>query len=243
MSDEDTRSWVFVGGLPFELTEGDVICVFSQYGEVAEINLVRDRETGKSRGFGFVKYEDSRSCELAVDNLSAATIVGRKITVDYSKNAQAIKKKRPLPPLTQEPEDSAQTRLLPIQDIRFDRGDEKAEADVGDRHGNEVVKYRRRDSSEESRHNRSRHFSRSKHRDSRTERDRDRDRYHSRSPSSERRSHRRHRSRSHSPRRHKKSSHSRSSPKERRRKKEKKSRHRRSSSSERSHHRKHKRHH
>jgi RNA-binding motif X-linked protein 2 len=40
---------VFIGGLPYELTEGDVICVFSQYGEVVHINLIRDHTTGKSR--------------------------------------------------------------------------------------------------------------------------------------------------------------------------------------------------
>jgi hypothetical protein len=42
-------AWVFIGGLPYELTEGDVICVFSQYGEVVHINLIRDHTTGKSR--------------------------------------------------------------------------------------------------------------------------------------------------------------------------------------------------
>lgn len=242
MSDEGTESWVFVGGLPFELTEGDVICVFSQYGEVAEINLVRDRETGKSRGFGFVKYEDPRSCELAVDNFCGATIVGRKITVDYSKNAQAIKKKRPLPAIPQEPvEASTKERLLPIQDIRFDRGDEKIEPKE-DRPRNELVRYRRRSPSQDSYHERDhRLHSRSDHKHSRLVYHEGRDR------PLERRSHREHRSRSRSrsPRRHKKSSRHRSSSRDRRRKKEKKSRHRRSSSSSerRSHHRKHSRHH
>lgn len=40
----------------------------SQYGEVEDINLAREEDTGKSRGFAFVKYEDARSCVLAVDN-------------------------------------------------------------------------------------------------------------------------------------------------------------------------------
>lgn len=95
MSDEDTKSSIYAGGLPYELTEGDIVCVFSQYGEIFEISLSRDRETGKSRGFCFIKYEDSRSCELAVDNLHGATIVGRKIKVSYANNTNAIKATRP----------------------------------------------------------------------------------------------------------------------------------------------------
>ncbi|RXG73026.1 RNA-binding motif protein, X-linked 2 [Armadillidium vulgare] len=63
-------AWIFFGGLNYDLTEGDVICVFSQYGEVANINLIRDHKTGKSKGFGFLCYEDQRSTILAVDNLN-----------------------------------------------------------------------------------------------------------------------------------------------------------------------------
>jgi RNA-binding motif protein, X-linked 2 len=62
-------AWVYVGNLDHALTEGDVICVLSQYGEIEDIHLVRDENTGKSRGFAFIKYEDARSCVLAVDNL------------------------------------------------------------------------------------------------------------------------------------------------------------------------------
>ena len=76
-------AWIYIGNLPLELTEGDVLCIISQYGEVEDINLVRDETTGKSRGFGFVKYEDARSCVLAVDNFSGSKILGRSIRVDH----------------------------------------------------------------------------------------------------------------------------------------------------------------
>ncbi len=76
-------AWVFVGGLPYELTEGDVVAVFSQYGEIVHINLVRDHGTGKSRGFGFVCYEDQRSTVLAVDNLNGIRLCKRTIRVDH----------------------------------------------------------------------------------------------------------------------------------------------------------------
>ncbi|XP_060941805.1 RNA-binding motif protein, X-linked 2 [Limanda limanda] len=79
-------AWIFVGGFPFELTEGDIICVFSQYGEVVNINLVRDKKTGKSKGFCFICYEDQRSTVLAVDNFNGIKIKGRTIRVDHVKD-------------------------------------------------------------------------------------------------------------------------------------------------------------
>ncbi|NXR50626.1 RBMX2 protein, partial [Hippolais icterina] len=79
-------AWIFVGGLHYELTEGDVICVFSQYGEVVNINLVRDKRTGKSKGFCFLCYEDQRSTILAVDNFNGIKIKGRTIRVDHVAN-------------------------------------------------------------------------------------------------------------------------------------------------------------
>lgn len=76
-------AWIFVGGLPYDLTEGDIICVFSQYGEVVNLNLVRDKATGKSKGFCFLCYEDQRSTVLAVDNLNGIKLLNRTIRVDH----------------------------------------------------------------------------------------------------------------------------------------------------------------
>ncbi|XP_075913208.1 RNA-binding motif protein, X-linked 2 [Petromyzon marinus] len=76
-------AWVFVGGLPYELSEGDIICIFSQYGEVVNLNLVRDKATGKSKGFAFICYEDQRSTNLAVDNFNGIKIKGRTLRVDH----------------------------------------------------------------------------------------------------------------------------------------------------------------
>lgn len=58
-------AYVFVSGLDFDMTEGDIICVFSQFGEIVDVNLVRDKKTGKSRGFCFLAFEDQRSTILA----------------------------------------------------------------------------------------------------------------------------------------------------------------------------------
>ncbi|TKY56459.1 Zinc finger CCCH domain-containing protein 42 [Spatholobus suberectus] len=76
-------AYIFVGGIPFDLTEGDLLAVFAQYGEVVDVNLVRDKGTGKSKGFAFLAYEDQRSTILAVDNLNGAQVLGRVIRVDH----------------------------------------------------------------------------------------------------------------------------------------------------------------
>ena len=67
-------AWIYVGSLDFKLTEGDVVAVVSQYGNIEDINLVRDELSGKSKGFAFCKYEDAQSCVLAVDNLCGYSV-------------------------------------------------------------------------------------------------------------------------------------------------------------------------
>lgn len=84
-ADYRDTAYIYIGGLPFELSEGDVITIFSQFGEPTYINLVRDKETGKSRGFAFLKYEDQRSTDLAVDNLGGTVIMGRTLKVDHTR--------------------------------------------------------------------------------------------------------------------------------------------------------------
>ena len=51
-------AYIFIGGLNFSMNEGDIIIVFSQFGEVVDCRLRRDKTSGKSLGFAFVAYED-----------------------------------------------------------------------------------------------------------------------------------------------------------------------------------------
>lgn len=67
-------------------------CILSQFGEIEDIHLVREEDTGKSRGFGFVKYEDARSCVLAVDNFVGTQVLGRSIRVDHVEHYRLPKK-------------------------------------------------------------------------------------------------------------------------------------------------------
>lgn len=76
-------AYVYVGGLPYDLSEGDVIVIFSQFGEIVDVNLPRDKDTGKPKGFAFIAYEDQRSTVLAVDNFNGAKVLGRTVRCDH----------------------------------------------------------------------------------------------------------------------------------------------------------------
>lgn len=67
------------------MNEGDIVVVASQFGEVVDCRLARDRKTGKSLGFCFLAYEDQRSTVLAVDNLNGQNVCGREVMVDHVK--------------------------------------------------------------------------------------------------------------------------------------------------------------
>ena len=51
-------AYIFIGGITYRMNEGDIVTVFSQYGEVVDCRLARDKKTGKCMGFGFLAYED-----------------------------------------------------------------------------------------------------------------------------------------------------------------------------------------
>ncbi|UZO19416.1 uncharacterized protein OCT59_010712 [Rhizophagus irregularis] len=76
--------YIFIGNIPYDLTEGDIITIFSQFGEVLDLQLVRNKQTGESKGFAFLRYEDQRSTILAVDNLNNFTLLGRTLRVDHA---------------------------------------------------------------------------------------------------------------------------------------------------------------
>ncbi|OII77628.1 RNA recognition family protein [Cryptosporidium andersoni] len=79
-------AYIYIGGLNYGLTEGDIVIVFSQWGEPIDVNLIRDPKTGKSKGFCFLAYEDQQSTILAVDNANDMILLGNKLKVDHVSN-------------------------------------------------------------------------------------------------------------------------------------------------------------
>jgi RNA recognition motif-containing protein len=75
---------LFVGGLSWNTTDSALSGAFAQFGEVAEAKIVTDRETGRSRGFGFVTYNDEKSAEAAVQGMNGQSLDGRTIKVEVA---------------------------------------------------------------------------------------------------------------------------------------------------------------
>ena len=76
-------SYIYISGFPKKITEGDLVIVFSQYGEIIDCRIIRDKKTGKNKGYGYICYEDQRNTALAVDNFNGIKLGGKIILVDY----------------------------------------------------------------------------------------------------------------------------------------------------------------
>jgi len=76
---------IFVGSLPFETTEDQLYSLFASYGAVASAKIIHDRNTGNSRGFGFVEMADDAQAKSAIENLNASSIGARQIVVNVAK--------------------------------------------------------------------------------------------------------------------------------------------------------------
>jgi cold-inducible RNA-binding protein len=73
---------LFVGGISWDSTEDSLREAFSKFGPVESVKIVTDRDTGKSRGFGFVEYADADDAKEAMDSLNDTFVDGRKIRVN-----------------------------------------------------------------------------------------------------------------------------------------------------------------
>jgi RNA recognition motif-containing protein len=76
---------MYVGNLTDEVTDGDLQAAFSAYGEVASARVIRDRFSGRSRGFGFVEMANNSQAQAAIDGLNGKDLKGRTITVNEAR--------------------------------------------------------------------------------------------------------------------------------------------------------------
>lgn len=76
---------LYVGGLPYQTTEQDLIDLFKQAGSVTMATVITDRATGRSKGFGFVEMSDSQAGQAAIERFNGTHVGSRTITVNEAR--------------------------------------------------------------------------------------------------------------------------------------------------------------
>ncbi|MCZ7545670.1 MAG: RNA-binding protein [Anaerolineae bacterium] len=76
---------LFVGNLAFQVTEAELRELFEQAGEIESVNLITDRETGRSRGFAFVEYTTDEAAQEAIQRFNGTELGGRPLRVDEAR--------------------------------------------------------------------------------------------------------------------------------------------------------------
>jgi RNA recognition motif-containing protein len=77
---------LYVGNLPFSATEESLRELFEQHGPTVSVRVITDRETGRSRGFGFVEFENESNAEKALQALDGADMEGRSLRVNEAQD-------------------------------------------------------------------------------------------------------------------------------------------------------------
>jgi RNA recognition motif-containing protein len=76
---------IYVGNLSYEATDDDLRTAFEAYGQVSDVAIIKDRETGRSRGFAFVEMPNDAEASEAIEKLNLAKIAGRSVTVNEAR--------------------------------------------------------------------------------------------------------------------------------------------------------------
>ena len=76
---------IYVGNLSFQTTETDLTDMFAKVGQVESVQIITDRDTGRSKGFGFVQMADDAAAEKAIAQLNGTELAGRNLTVNEAR--------------------------------------------------------------------------------------------------------------------------------------------------------------
>lgn len=80
-----SQSKIYVGNLSYDTTEDDLHAAFGNFGEISDLRLIMDRETGRSKGFAFVSFEDQVAAEKAINEMNGKELGGRTVKVNVAK--------------------------------------------------------------------------------------------------------------------------------------------------------------
>jgi len=76
---------LFVGGLAYSITSSQLKDIFSKIGKVISCDVIKDRDTGRGKGFGFVEMENDKEADEAIEKLNDTELEGRKIAVNVAR--------------------------------------------------------------------------------------------------------------------------------------------------------------
>ena len=76
---------LFVGNLSFQTTESDINAAFETFGSIESVSIITDRDTGRSKGFGFVVMSEEESADKAIAQMNGSQLNGRALTVNEAK--------------------------------------------------------------------------------------------------------------------------------------------------------------
>ena len=85
MMQQSSQAKIYVGNLPYSTDNDDLESHFKQYGEISEVKLIMDRETGRSKGFAFITFADQQSAQASLAS-NETEFQGRKIKVNIAKD-------------------------------------------------------------------------------------------------------------------------------------------------------------
>jgi RNA recognition motif-containing protein len=82
---KETTMNLYVGNLPYRITEDQLKAAFEEYGNVSSCTIIKDKVTGQSKGFGFLEMPEHSEAEAAISNLNGHDLMGRKINVNEAR--------------------------------------------------------------------------------------------------------------------------------------------------------------
>ncbi len=85
---------IYVGNLAYSMTEDELREVFAQFGEVSRVNVITDKYSGQSKGFGFVEMPDQAEAEAAIKSLDGSEVKGRNLRVNEARPREERPRRR-----------------------------------------------------------------------------------------------------------------------------------------------------
>ena len=84
---------IYVGGLPYQTTEQDLLDLFAQVGHVTSATVITDRASGRSKGFGFVEMSNDQEARTAIERLNGTVLGNRTIVVNEARERQTTERR------------------------------------------------------------------------------------------------------------------------------------------------------